>query len=133
MRIDLDHFGIVTNDLDKFESFWVDIIGFKMIFQSRIPAEMNNALFGINVSAFCARYKKGSMTLEVHVYDKKVQKREMPFNAFGLNHIAFWVKDRQKFLKKHNFKTHIYHNPKGWDNIFIEDFEGNWVEIRTTL
>ncbi len=132
-NISLDHVGFVTNDLDKFEDFWVKILGFKMIFQSRIPGEMNKALFGFNISAFCARYSKGKMTIEVHVYDKKTENRPMPFNCFGLNHIALWVKDREKFLKKHDFKTHIYHNPKGWDNIFIEDFEGNWIELRTQL
>lgn len=129
----LDHFGYVTNDLDKFEKFWVEILGFKMIFQSRIPKDMNEFLFGIKCSAFCARYKKNAMVVEVHVYDKKVQKENMPFNRFGLNHIGLWVKDREKFLKKYDFKTHIYHNPKGWDNIFIEDFEGSWVELRTDL
>lgn len=131
MRV--DHIGWVTNDIDKFEDFWVKILGFKLIFQSRIPVDMNQSLFGIKCTAFCARYKKGSIVIEVHVYDKKTFKREMPFDSYGLNHIALWVKNRGKFLSKYKFKTHIYHNPKGWDNIFIEDFEGNWIELRTDL
>ena len=128
-----DHIGWVTNDIDKFENFWVKLLGFKQIFQSRIPAEMNNELFGFKVGAFCARYQKGTIVIEVHVYDKKVKREEMPFNRFGLNHIGIWVKDREKFLSKLDVEKHIYHNPKGWDNIFIRDYEGNWIEIRTDL
>ena len=113
-------------------AFWVNILGFKKIFESQIPDVMNQTLFGCD-SAYCARYKKGSMIVEVHVYEELVKEREIPFNEFGLNHIAFWVKDREKFLKKYDFDKRVYHNPKGWDNIFIRDFEGNWIEIRTDL
>ena len=128
----LDHVGWVTNDLNLFEKFWVDILGFERIFESQIPNEMNQTLFGCN-SAYCARYNNGEFTIEVHLYDDPVSTREIPFNEFGLNHIALWVEDRKDFLKKHDFDTHIYHNPKGWDNIFIRDFEGNWIELRTKL
>lgn len=129
--MECDHIGYVTNDIDKFEKFWVEILGFKMIFQSRIPAEMNKALFDFNCSAFVARYKKGKVTIEVHVYDKKVLKEPMPFNKFGLNHIGIKVEDRKKFLEKYKVETKIYQNPKGWKNIFIKDLEGNWIELRS--
>lgn len=127
-----DHCGWVTNNLRLFEKFWVNILGFEKIFESQIPNEMNQTLFGCD-SAYCARYKKDFMTIEVHVYDDLVREDRRPFNVFGLNHIAIHVEDRKEFLKKYKFKTHIYHNPKGWDNVFIQDFEGNWIEVRTTL
>lgn len=128
----LDHVGWVTNNLELFEKFWIDILGFEKIFESHIPNEMNQILFGCD-SAYCARYRKGDITLEVHVYEDPVKEEEIPFNKFGINHIALHVKDREKFLKQYPFDKRIYHNPKGWDNIFIRDFEGNWIELRTTL
>lgn len=128
----LDHFGYVTNNLRLFEDFWVNILGFKKIFESLIPNEMNQALFGLD-SAYCARYKKGSITIEVHVYDDPVKERKIEFNTFGLNHIALFVKSRKEFLKQYDFEKIVYHNPKGWDNIFIKDFEGNWIELRERL
>jgi len=115
-----------------FEDFWVEILGFKKIFESQIPDEMNKALFGCG-SAYCARYKKDLVIIEVHVYDDLVREEKQLFNKFGINHIALHVEDREAFLKQHDFTTHIYHNPKGWDNVFIQDLEGNWVEIRTSL
>lgn len=132
MKLALDHVGWVTNNLRLFEKFWVDILGFEKIFESQIPNEMNQTLFKCD-SAYCARYRKDFITLEVHVYDEPVVESEQPFNKFGINHIALHVYDREAFLKQYKFDTRIYHNPKGWDNIFIRDFEGNWIEIRTTL
>lgn len=128
----VDHVGWVTNNLRLFEEFWVDILGFKKIFESIIPSEMNQQLFGCD-SAYCARYKYGSMVIEVHVYDDPVKESIPKFNTFGLNHIGLFVKDREKFLKKFDFQKRVFHNPKGWDNIFIRDLEGNWLEIRTTV
>lgn len=129
--MELDHVGWVTNNLSLFEKFWVEILGFKKVFESHIPDEMNQTLFGCN-GAYCARYTK-DFTIEVHVYDELVKEDRRKFNAFGINHIALHVDSRKDFLRKYPFKTHTYHNPKGWDNIFIEDFEGNWIELRETL
>lgn len=130
MSIKLDHVGFVTNKLALFESFWVELLGFEKVFESHIPDEMNQTLFGCD-GAYCARYNKEDITIEVHVYDKPVPHDRRPFNVFGINHIALHVDNREEFIKP--FKQHIYHNPKGWDNIFIEDFEGNWIEVRTKL
>jgi catechol 2,3-dioxygenase-like lactoylglutathione lyase family enzyme len=127
----LDHVGYVTNNLKAFEDFWCSVLGFEKYFESQIPDVMNHALFGCN-SAYCARYIR-DFTIEVHVYDDLVKEEKKPFNSFGLNHIAIWVEDRPKFLASYPFKTHIYHNPKGWDNVFIEDLEGNWIEVRTKI
>lgn len=125
----LDHVGYVTNNLKLFEKFWVKKLGFEKVFESHIPSEMSQALFGCN-SAYCARYKK-EFIIEVHVYDEPVYEGKRPFNVFGINHVALHVNNREEFIKP--FKKHIYHNPKGWDNIFIEDYEGNWIEVRTNL
>lgn len=124
----LDHVGWVTNDLALFEKFWVEILGFEKIFESHIPDEMNHTLFGCK-GAYCARYKK-EFTIEVHVYDEPVAVDKRPFNVFGLNHMALLVQDRKAFLDLYDFDKRVYHNPKGWDNIFIKDFEGNWIELR---
>lgn len=126
----LDHVGWVTNDLVLFEKFWVEILGFEKIFESHIPDEMNHTLFGCN-GAYCARYTNKIFTIEVHVYDEPVAVDKRPFNVFGLNHVALLLDStREEFLKKYDFEKVVYHNPKGWDNIFIKDFEGNWIELR---
>ena len=129
----IDHVGWITNDLKKFEGFWVKTLGFKKVWQSHLSSELTRTLFRLPGGARCLRYQKGKVTIECHVFDRPVAKNKLPFNRFGLNHICLWVRNRQEFLKKHSFQTDIYHNPKGWDNIFIRDFEGNWIELKETF
>lgn len=133
MKVRIDHIGWVTNNLQKFEDFWVKILGFRKIWESYLSPEMAKILYGVEHGAMCIRYKKGNLVIECHVFDQTVTEKEPRFKQFGLNHIALHVSSRKKFLKQYPFKTHIYHNPKGWDNIFIRDFEGNWIELKETF
>ena len=79
------------------------------------------------------RYKRGGMVIEIHCFNKKVKESSQKFNRFGINHICLFVEDRKKFLKKYKFDAKIYHNPKGHLNIFIRDFEKNWIELKEKL
>jgi len=129
----LDHIGWITNDVKKFEEFWVDILGFKKIWQSHLSEDLAKTLFGVDYGAECLRYQYGDLVIEVHVFDRPVPKDNQHFIKYGINHIALFVESRKDFLKRYNFTTHVYHNPKGWDNIFIRDFEGNWIELKEKL
>jgi len=133
MKMKLDHVGWVTNDPEKFEAFWVDVLGFEKVWESYLPPELARTLFGIGCGARCLRYRRGDLTIEVHAFDEPVVERHTAFDRFGLNHIALHVEDRHEFLKQHDFDTYVYHNPKGWDNIFVRDFEGNWIELKETF
>lgn len=126
----IDHVGWITNDVAEFEKFWVDILGFEKVWESRLSPELAHTLFGVGYGASCLRYKHGDDVIEVHKFDVPVEINSTSFIKHGINHIALLVDDRQEFLKKHDFTTHVYHNPKGWDNIFIQDFEGNWIELK---
>jgi len=82
------------------------------------------------------RYKLGGPTeLEIHVFDTDVQRVAMPFTRFGFNHICLQVEGRSEFLRRFpaSVEMHRYNNPGGWENVFIRDFEGNWVEIREQM
>lgn len=133
MKIKIDHIGWVSNNLQKFEDFWVKILGFKKIWESNLTPEMVRTLFGINCGSRCLRYQKNTLTIECHLFDKPLYQITPSFEKFGINHICLHVDNRQEFLKQYSFQTHIYHNPKGWDNIFIRDFEGNWIELKETF
>jgi len=131
--IKLDHIGWITNDPRKFEDFWVTILGFKKVWESWLSPELTKTLFGVNCGAACYRYKKDNIVLEVHQFAMDVKEHRNNFVRFGLNHIALFVPSRKKFLKQYDFDTRVFHNPKGWDNIFIRDFEGNWIELKEKL
>ena len=143
-EIKIDHVGWVTNDINNFESFWIDIIGFKKIWESYLTPELSEILFGLEYGATCRRYQKGNNVIEVHKFDKQVEEKESHFNQFGINHIALYVENRKEMIQtikeiiqtkniEKEISIHIYHNPGGWDNMFIKDFEGNWIELRETL
>jgi catechol 2,3-dioxygenase-like lactoylglutathione lyase family enzyme len=129
----IDHIGWITNDVEKFESFWVDILGFEKVWKSHLSEDLAKTLFGVDYGADCLRYKKDDIVIEVHKFDKPVKEEEQHFLKYGINHIALFVQSRADFLKQYPFTTHIYHNPGGWDNIFIQDFEGNWIELKEKL
>src|SRR3990167_7867767 len=65
-----DHVGWITNDLKKFEGFWVKTLGFKKIWQSHLSSELTRTLFRLPGGARCLRYQKGKVTIECHVFDK---------------------------------------------------------------
>ena len=133
MKILIDHIGWITNDPNKFEAFWVDILGFNKIWESWLTPQLARTLFGVKCGAKCLRYQKDDIVIEIHQFNRKVKEHANHFVRFGLNHVALFVPSRKEFLAQYKFETHIFHNPKGWDNIFIRDFEGNWIELKEKL
>ena len=129
-----DHVGWVTDNLTRFEQFWVDILGFEKISEGILESDMTLLLFGIPGPADVRRYSWGDdqMDIEVHVFNGGSIPTSQSFNRFGINHCCFHVTDREALLKQlpETVTRHIYHNPKGWKNMFIQDFEGNWIELR---
>lgn len=132
-KITLDHVGWITNNPELFEKFWVDIIGFKKVYESKLSIELSQCLFNIPSEASCRKYQLGDMFIEIHVFDLPSERKELLFNRFGINHICWHLENRQAFLKEHNLKAKIYNNPNNYQNIFIQDFEGNWIELRETF
>ncbi len=130
----LDHVGWVTRDQTLFESFWCDILGFELIFESFLDPERASGLFGLQTSGEIRRYRKGVMVIEIHVLDC-ISDASQEFNRFGLSHIALLVEDREKFLNSldDDVTVHKLLNPGGWFNIFIQDFENNWIELRESF
>jgi len=132
-KLKLKHVGWVTNNPDLFERFWCGILGFKKVWESHLTPKMCKALFDIKGGALCRRYEGWGTTIEIHEFEEKIPEDNYPFNRFGIHHICLQVDDREKFLKLYPFKKYVYNNPKGHQNIFIRDFEGNWIELYKTL
>ena len=132
-KIKLQHVGWVTNNIDLFERFWMTCMGFKRIWDSEGGTEMYKVLFDIDVYAHIRRYEKDGVIIEVHWFDPPAPEDKLAFYKRGLNHVCIWVDDRERFLKLYSLDKKVYDNPKGHQNIFIRDFEGNWIEIYATI
>ena len=134
----LDHIGWITKDIDLFEQFWCDVLGYERVKSNEAPVEMMNTLFGTQ-GATINRYqhptKERGPDLEIHYFPDDGEREDMPFSRYGINHICLLVGgpgSREEFLAElpKRIKCHVYNNPGGWKNIFIKDYEGNWVELR---
>jgi len=129
-----DHIGWNTRSLGDFERFWCGILGFRKVYASSLSREKTEALFGLPAPGGLCRYARGEVVIEVHVFDR-VEGESQAFNRFGINHACLHVEDRQRFLAQLDDRVCVrtYRNPGGWENIFIRDFEGNWIELREDL
>lgn len=129
MNISLKHVGWATNRPDLFEKFWVKILGFKKVWESKISSKKTKVLFGMVGGATCRRYTRKDITIEIHIFDNGAIVSSDTFNTEGLNHICLQVDNREDFLKLYDFTKTVYKNPEGHENVFIRDFEGNYIEI----
>jgi len=131
-KFELRHTGWLSNNVDLFERFWVGLLGFQKIWEST-GKEMFKELFDIDATGTVRRYERDGITIEVHFFDKEAPQNNGSFFNKGINHFCLLVDDRDRFLKLYPFEKRVYNNPKGHQNIFIKDFEGNYIEIYAKL
>ena len=136
MRI--DHIGWVTSNAEQFESFWCDVLGFKLVKEALFPAWKVALLFKSDCDVKVKRYHHPDMTpdIEIHVFpDKEIMPASIHFQRQGINHICLETGkygSRQSFLDglPDTVIQHTCRDPGGWENVFLQDFERNWIEIR---
>lgn len=143
MKLAIDHIGYMTYDLTVFERFWCDILGFELVGKNILPEQAALDLFGLPAEAQIRRYEKDGIVLEIHQFEEDALAahdwdRGYPFYRYGMNHVAIHIEDRVKFLRENagRFSVLVHQRGNGeqqWRNIFIRDYEGNWVELRTSL
>jgi catechol 2,3-dioxygenase-like lactoylglutathione lyase family enzyme len=136
MNISLKHIGLVSSSIELFEKFWVDLMGFDYVWESKLPLDLCKKLFDIDYCAICRKYQKDYITLEVHVFEKENKDKCNNFNINGFNHFCILVDNRDEFiekLEKKGIEVKKYDNPKGHQNIFVKDYEGNFIEIYKKL
>lgn len=139
MRHQLAHVGWITTDIAKFEAFWCDILGFQNVYINQLDQPMAKQLFGVDCTPSIRRYKHSdwNVDIEIHCFEEDELVSRKLFQQPGINHICLNTgkrvdNSREKFLASlpAMVKKLIYKNPGGWENIFIRDFENNWIELR---
>ena len=136
----IDHVGWITDDISLFEKFWCDLLGYKCVNTSSAAHEMMATLFGAG-EATIKRYKhpkNQGPDIEIHYFLNHGETEDLPFYRFGINHICLMVGgtgSRQEVLGRlpDDVEVKLYDNPGGWQNIFIKDYEGNWIELRESM
>lgn len=148
----MHHVGWVVPSRERFEKFWCDILGFELCHEGTLSEAKTYELFKRRLSAKVYRYRRDDFNLEIeiHVFSdaedyglnnyleylklkNDVGVGLFDFTVLGINHICLTVEDRDQFLADlpEDIKRHIYDDPRGWQNVFIKDYDSNWIELRT--
>lgn len=135
----IDHIGWITRDISLFEKFWCGLLGYKEVGSSLADEDMMTTLFGAgpaNIKRYHHPFGLGP-DIEIHQFDQGSPSPHL-FQRPGINHICLMMGgrgSREKFIETlpNGVKLKSYNNPRGWVNMFINDYEGNWIELREQL
>ena len=124
MKSKFTYVGIRVTDLERSIDFYTNILGMKVSGRSKIEQTKGETV-GLQT-------EKDGFTLELNYYEK-----DSPFNTKyvvgeGLDHLAFKVDDLDKALeeaKKAGHRTILQMKADGGRWAYIEDPDGNWIEL----
>jgi len=136
----IDHVGFITDDIETFESFWCSILGYELLKETKVDSELAKQLFHFKSEGTIRRYRKegAGPDIEIHLFSRGSWQRPQVFQCFGINHVCLHTGgpgSRGELISTlpENVRVLSYNNPKGWINYFIQDYEGNWIELRERL
>jgi len=140
--VKLDHIGWITRDVTRFERFWCKILGFIRINESFLTPEMGQLLFDAGPALIRSySHPQWDINIEIHEFIRHATGNynyAYKFDRCGINHICIHTGgsgSRNEFMKTlpADIRRQIYDNPRGWQNIFVQDYEGNFIELRENL
>jgi len=112
--------AIQVEDIDAAEKFYTSILGMRRVVRKKVSETRGE---------MCV-LKSARNALELNWYEDAV-----PRKGSNLDHLAFEVQTIGRFrrlmrsLRAKKIEIHDYLATKGWDRFFIEDPDGNWIEI----
>jgi catechol 2,3-dioxygenase-like lactoylglutathione lyase family enzyme len=113
--------AIQVEEMNRSVRFYTSILDMKQIVRKKVK-ETNGELCVLT---------SGGNTLELNQY------YNTPFNRGGtLDHLAFRVSNLERFMKKARDATldvHDFLETKGWRRCFVDDPDGNWIEVYQRL
>lgn len=124
MKSKFMYVGIRVTDLERSIDFYTNTLGMKISGRSKIEQTKGETV-GLQT-------EKDGFTLELNYYEK-----DSPYNTKyvvgeGLDHLAFKVDDLDKALeeaKKAGHRTILQMKADGGRWAYIEDPDGNWIEL----
>ena len=132
------HAGITVSDFNTAVKFYWDVFGCPLVGVADTPAERVRSFFG--VAAEAPRCKigwlraPGGAVLEIFEFRPHQPPTDVPWNRVGLTHIAFNVRNTQRW---HDYLTRKgvecvsapERSPRGHTFFFAKDPDGNLIEL----
>ncbi len=112
-------------DLDRSIAFYRDVFGMRVLFRMRIRRQRGEVAV--------LRSPRGHQKLELNWYEPGSRYATPYARGEGLDHLAFRTPDLTKAmaeLRRRGIKiVDRYVGPRGGSWCYVEDPDGNWVEI----
>ena len=124
MKSKFMYVGIRVTDLERSIDFYTNMLGMKVSGRSKIEQTKGETV-GLQT-------EKDGFTLELNYYEKDSQYNTKYVVGEGLDHLAFKVDDLDKALeeaKKAGHRTILQMKADGGQWAYIEDPDGNWIEL----
>jgi catechol 2,3-dioxygenase-like lactoylglutathione lyase family enzyme len=132
------HAGITVSDFNKAVRFYWDVFGCPLVGVADTPPERVRAFFGIDAERPTCKIGwirvPGGATLEIFEFRPQLAAAPVPWNRVGLTHIAFNVRNTQKWYdylvsKGVQCLSKPERSPRGHTFFFAKDFDGNLIEM----
>jgi catechol 2,3-dioxygenase-like lactoylglutathione lyase family enzyme len=132
------HTGITVSDFNKFVKFYWEVFGCPLVGVADQPSERVKAFFGVEGEAPSCKVGwirvPGGAVLEIFHFEPKEAAVTIPWNRVGLTHIAFNVRNLQKWYDYLQSKgvecvSRPERSPRGHSFFFCRDFDGNLIEM----
>jgi lactoylglutathione lyase len=124
MKSKFMYVGIRVTSLERSIDFYTNILGMKVSGRSKIEQTKGETV-GLQT-------EKDGFTLELNYYEKNSPYNTKYVVGEGLDHLAFKVDDLDKALeeaKKAGHRTFLQMKADGGCWAYIEDPDGNWIEL----
>jgi catechol 2,3-dioxygenase-like lactoylglutathione lyase family enzyme len=137
---DLHHVGIIVKDMEKALTFYVGVLGGKLLYRAGAePKDVEKEIDVPGARSRLAVLKYGKATIELVEYiEPKIEPGLLSAAAIGTQHLAFEVDDVDAEVAKLKKNGVRFNAPpkliedgenKGWVWTYFRDPDGAWLEL----
>ena len=132
------HAGITVSDFNRAVKFYWDVFRCPLVGVADQPPDRVRSFFGVDAEAPSCKVGwirvPGGAVLEVFEFQPRQAPVDIPWNRVGLTHIAFDVRNTQKWYdylvsKGVEVVSRPERSPRGHSFFFAKDMDGNLIEL----
>ncbi len=132
------HAGITVSDFNRAVKFYWDVFRCPLVGVADQPPDRVRSFFGVDAEAPSCKVGwirvPGGAVLEIFEFQPRQAPVDIPWNRVGLTHIAFDVRNTQKWYdylvsKGVEVVSRPERSPRGHSFFFAKDMDGNLIEL----
>ena len=117
--------GIRVRDMERSIRFYTEVLGMNLLFRTRIRKQRGEVAV--------LKSPRGKQKLELNWYEPGSKYATPYARGEGLDHLAFRTPDLSKAMRELQRRGHKivdrYAGPRGGAWCYLEDPDGNWIEL----